>query len=93
MGLPVRFAAPDSQRQGRGCVSSEMPVRINQQPYETRRSPKTRRKLQIASVRPPALASLTSATRESRNSGRSKSGRVLLQVRKTTFCGEPQNKR
>ena len=30
MGVPVRFAAPDPQRQGRGRVSSEMPVRIAQ---------------------------------------------------------------
>ena len=26
MGLPVRFAAPDSQRQSRSRVSSEMPA-------------------------------------------------------------------
>jgi hypothetical protein len=49
VGLPVRFAAPDSQRQGRGRVSSEMAVRINQQADEARRSAKTRRKLQMAS--------------------------------------------
>jgi len=49
VGLPVRFAAPDSQRQGRGRVSSDLPVRITQQPDEARRSPKTRRKLQMAS--------------------------------------------
>ena len=31
MGLPVRFAAPDSQRQGRGGVSSGLPVRLTHQ--------------------------------------------------------------
>ena len=39
MGLPVRFAASDSQRQGRGRVSSDMPVGITQQPDRARRSP------------------------------------------------------
>jgi len=32
MGLPVRFAAPDSQCQGWGRVNSGMPVRITLQP-------------------------------------------------------------
>jgi hypothetical protein len=31
VGLPVRFAAPDLQRQGRGRVSSDMPLPITQQ--------------------------------------------------------------
>jgi hypothetical protein len=37
MGLPVRFAAPDSQCQGRGRVNSGMPVRVTLQPEKPQR--------------------------------------------------------
>ena len=40
MGLPVRFAAPDSQCQGWGRVNSGMPVRITLQPEKPSDSPK-----------------------------------------------------
>ena len=40
MGLPVRFAAPDSQYQGRGRVNSGMPVRITCSPKNPSHSPK-----------------------------------------------------
>ena len=40
MGLPFRFAAPDSQCQGRGRVNSGMPVRVTLQPEKPSDSPK-----------------------------------------------------
>jgi len=40
MGLPVRFAAPDSQCQGRGRVNSGMPVRLTLLPEKPSDSPK-----------------------------------------------------
>jgi hypothetical protein len=40
MGLPVRFAAPDSQCESRGRVNSGMPVRIALQPEKPGDSPK-----------------------------------------------------
>ena len=40
MGLPVRFPAPDSQCQGRGCMNSGTAVRINLQPENPSYPPK-----------------------------------------------------
>jgi hypothetical protein len=48
MGLPVRFAAPDSQCQGRGRVNSGMPVRITCSP----KNPSDSSKVQAFGITP-----------------------------------------